>query len=840
MLSFLSRTIRARVRFAFFVFGVITVMALLYSAMRFAVIDKSYSDVITANSAKLSAAVSTLTAAKADPATISALSQVATDLKDSSGKVSKSVNGSIIYLLVMTVLCSLIGFVKATSLAMDFEIPVRQLTEYLRGLADGKLTRMESTNRLDEVGELTRVIALATDKTVDFTGELGAVCDEYISKGNASATLRADAYKNDMGALAKKFNAAYGKIAGDLAFVTDSVAKLSDGRFDFKASAEQSDAVKQPVEKLKNELSALVSDIAAIDDALTNGKFATRVDLTRYSAGFAVHAAKFNHFFDELMTNFSESLGFLDGVSKGNLSARITREFKGDYNGLKSCANGLADTIGSYIKEISFILSEMSNSNFDLEVKNAYVGDFAPIKTALNAIIEMLNGTLDDINASALTVADGASFMSDSSQTLANGASEQATYVSELLNTLETISAQTRSNSETVNSANVKVVASKENAALSSQEMSNMLTAMDEINAASSNISKIIKVIQDISFQTNLLALNAAVEAARAGAAGKGFAVVAEEVRMLADRSKQAADETTKLIQGSMSKVDDGIKIATKTSHTLGQMVSVIDEISVIMVGVTESSSKQDEAIKQMTTGVMRISDLARANTSTSEQQASSAEELHSQSELFKNMVSKFRLRKAGGVRSGSMSSAGGSAVAGRSLSAYSASGGSRKPTYDSSGTRNYSSENKAPAAVIYSYSDESTVGKPTVGSPSEVKPVAVKPVAVKPIGVKPVTAKPSVTMTSKAAPSVKPTGITSATPSAVKSVSAVSAAKPSSAKPATANATTNKPDFVRPAVTKPSAYDSSSPTPVHLKASVKAKIPSGAADYNKSDFGKY
>ena len=218
----------------------------------------------------------------------------------------------------------------------------------------------------------------------------------------------------------------------------------------------------------------------------------------------------------------------------------------------------VARLISKPVTQLLYAANQIADGDLNVAVEVDTQDEIGTLAQTFRRMADNINEVMTNISASADQVAAGSKQMSDSSMALSQGATEQASSIEELTASIEEIATQTDQNAANANQANNLTEAAKDNAAKGNEQMRGMLKAMDDINEASTGISKIIKVIDEIAFQTNILALNAAVEAARAGQHGKGFAVVAEEVRNLAARSANAAKETTAMIEGSMKKVEGG------------------------------------------------------------------------------------------------------------------------------------------------------------------------------------------------------------------------------------------------------------------------------------------
>ena len=335
----------------------------------------------------------------------------------------------------------------------------------------------------------------------------------------------------------------------------------------------------------------------------------------------------------------------LKSLADGNLTDPVNIPQTKDE--LHELTTGLQDTISSlriYITKITEALVNISDGNLTDRIHGSFHGDFIKIKSTYNTILLSLIDTFANIRNAAEQVNNGANQVSNGAQALSQGATEQASAIQELSATITDVSKQINMNAKSAKKAEDIVDNTMANIISCNDDMNKMLNAMEEINVSSNEISKIIKVIDDIAFQTNILALNAAVEAARAGSAGKGFAVVADEVRSLAAKSAEAAKQTTALIEGSVETVDRGSKIAKQTAKALAEIVDMSKDIDDIVKNISKASEHQAESIQQINSGIEQISAVVQTNTATAEQSAAASEELSGQSLLLTNMLAKFRL----------------------------------------------------------------------------------------------------------------------------------------------------------------------------------------------------
>jgi methyl-accepting chemotaxis protein len=335
-----------------------------------------------------------------------------------------------------------------------------------------------------------------------------------------------------------------------------------------------------------------------------------------------------------------KTVNMIEEMEKGHLDMRLNMNRSDEIGRMAGTMDRFADSLQN---EMVDALQKLADNDLTFDVEPRDEDDL--IRGSLQKAGIDLNNILSQMNMAGEQVAAASGQVSDASQSLSQGATEQASSLEEIASSMNEMASQTKINADNAGQASRLSIETKEVAERGNRHMKEMVAAMGEINEAGRNISKIIKVIDEIAFQTNLLALNAAVEAARAGKHGKGFAVVAEEVRNLAARSAKAAKETAELIEGSVAKTRNGSEIATQTEEALQEIVSSITKVTDLVSEIAAASNEQAEGISQVNEGLGQIDQVTQQNTANAEQSAAAAEELSGQAAQLRMMLSRFTLK---------------------------------------------------------------------------------------------------------------------------------------------------------------------------------------------------
>lgn len=262
-----------------------------------------------------------------------------------------------------------------------------------------------------------------------------------------------------------------------------------------------------------------------------------------------------------------------------------------------------------------------------------FAGFYLSLVSSVNEISNHLFSAADEVETAALKLADASS-------TLAEGSMEQSAAIQETASTLEESSSMVNQNNENTRLAASLAKQAKDSSTKGSKEINELLSSMVELKTSSSQISKIIKVIDEIAFQTNILSLNAAVEAARAGEVGKGFAVVAEEVRNLAQRSAEAAKDTAVIIEGNISLSERGVEASERTNTALKEINEQVQKVSEIIDEVAVATEEQNQGINQINKAMSQMAMVTQNNATIADGNASSIKNLSEQTSKMKGVIS--------------------------------------------------------------------------------------------------------------------------------------------------------------------------------------------------------
>ena len=308
--------------------------------------------------------------------------------------------------------------------------------------------------------------------------------------------------------------------------------------------------------------------------------------------------------------------------------------------------NSISNQLNNYINEITHVISHLSAGDMTVQLDPHvnFKGDFIPIKNALLKIGHSLNNTFTSISELSKSIDGMCSQLDESSDIIAQNASEQAKHILTLSDTMNEITAETTKNTSNAKLTSQNAREAKEETEAGKQYMDQMLLSMEAVKTSTGDIRHVIDLINSISTQTKLLALNASIEAARAGDAGKGFAVVAQQVGNLASQSAEAVQQTTDLINNSIDKVNESTDTAGKTAESFSSIQKSIDKVASLSAKIVESSESQEASFQNISGIISNISEMVQTNADFAITSSENSTNLLEQSDRLKKLLHSFRI----------------------------------------------------------------------------------------------------------------------------------------------------------------------------------------------------
>lgn len=329
-----------------------------------------------------------------------------------------------------------------------------------------------------------------------------------------------------------------------------------------------------------------------------------------------------------------------------SVGERITYESEDEIGQLADALRGTTKNLSDYVNEISAILQRMATGDLteDSNEITDFLGDFASIKESFVHILKRFNSTLTNIQTSADEVEEGAGGISQSSQALAEGATDQASAIQQLDATVTSVANMATESARETQQAYDDIQKTVSDAEQEKEKMKELTDEMRRIYEISSEIGNIIVTIENIASQTNLLSLNASIEAARAGEAGKGFAVVADQIGKLAADSANSAAETKELISKTVQEIEKGNAVTETVSQSFDRVIASMNTFADVAHQINETAVNQASALEQVNQGIDQLSAAVQNTASSSEESAAISEQLSAKAEELDTLVRKFKL----------------------------------------------------------------------------------------------------------------------------------------------------------------------------------------------------
>ena len=471
---------------------------------------------------------------------------------------------------------------------------------------------------------------------------------ERIAAGDLSANIEVsgDDGRNMMTAM----KAMASRITAVIEAQSDMAREHERGNIDYRIDASALPGSYRDLARMSNDLveghlNAAMQLVRVLQD-YAKGSFEVdmpqlpgkKADLTRAAAG-----AKSN-----LLAINTELKRLVDAATKGDFSARgDSASFQNTFGEMISGMNQVMAACETGITGAGGVLESLARGDLSAGMLGEHRGQFATLQKDANATVAKLNEIIGKIKDSATLIDSAAREISAGNTDLSSRTEGQAASLEETTSSMEEITAAVKQNALNADRANELAIGASAVAVRGGEVVARVVETMTSIESSSAKIVAIISVIDGIAFQTNILALNAAVEAARAGEQGRGFAVVASEVRNLAQRTVTAAKEIEVLIKESVDKVTVGTQLVDKAGQTMKDIVDAVKRVNDIMADITTASAEQSSGIDTVKASITRMDEATQQNAALVEEAAAAAMSLLADAEKLTRAVSIFSVAKA-------------------------------------------------------------------------------------------------------------------------------------------------------------------------------------------------
>ena len=598
--------------------------------------------------------------------------------------------------------------------------PLNVAAEYVDRISKGDIPAKITDNYNGDFNEIKNNLNTCIDAVNSLIADANMLSRSAV-EGKLSARAEIVKHQGDFRKIVEGVNGTLDAVIGPLSVAAKYVEKISKGDIPNKITENYNgdfNEIKNNLNMCIDAVNALIADANMLSLAAVEGKLATRADAAKHQGDFRKIIEGVNGTLDAVIGPLNVAAKYVDMISKGNLPAKITDNYNGDFNEIKNNLNTCIDAVnllvvdaqqlataavdgklstraeafrhqGDFrkivegvnhtldavitpIKEGVVILEKMGQGDMTVRITSDYKGDHQLIKDSINSVAQSLNSALGEVSEAVAATASASNQISSSTEEMAAGSQEQTQQTTEVAGGVEemtrTILENTKNVSRAADTAKDAGRKAKEGGMVVKETIDGMNKIADVVKKSaetvqalgksSDQIGEIVQVIDDIADQTNLLALNAAIEAARAGEQGRGFAVVADEVRKLAERTTKATKEIATMIrqiqkdtinavqsmEEGTSEVEKGKSLANKAGLALEEIVEGSQQVLDIVSQVAAASEEQSTAAEEISRSIEAISSVSQETAAGTQQIAHAAEDLNRLTLNLENLISQFKV----------------------------------------------------------------------------------------------------------------------------------------------------------------------------------------------------